>query len=114
MRPSALPLQPEIKDIEHFHAYFYIRHLSIFGGKGNGLEHHAGPRLADRIVIKLAWIEVVEVGVFFLLKVIQVGDFLLHLRVEIGAHCFFSLTSLVSLHLVVNELSLLHALKEGH
>ena len=70
--------------------------------------------MAIRIVAQLAWVKVIEVGMFFLVKVIQVSDFLLHLRVEIGAHCFFSLTPLISLHLVVNELSLLHALEEGH
>ena len=112
MRPSALPLQPEIKDIEHFHAYFYIRHLSIFGGKGNGLEHHAGPRLADRIVIKLAWIEVVEVGVFFLLKVIQVGDFLLHLRVQISTHLVLDVLLIVGSHLFIDDLGFLHTLHE--
>ena len=56
----------------------------------------------------------VVVGVFFLIEVIQVGDFLLHLRVEIGAHRFFFLSPLVSLHLLVDELSLLHTFKEGH
>ena len=56
----------------------------------------------------------VVVGVFFLIEVIQVGDFLLYLRVEIGAHRFFFLSPLVSLHLLKNELSLLHALQKGH
>ena len=70
--------------------------------------------MAIRIVAQLAWVKMIIVRMFLLVKVIQVSDFLLHLRVEIGAHCFFSLTSLVSFHLVVNELSLLHALKEGH
>ena len=109
-----MPLRPEREDIEHFHAYFEISHLGIFGGKSNGFENSAGFCFAIRIVAQLAWVKMIIVWMFFFIKVIEVGDFLLHLRVEISAHCFFSLTSLVSLHLVINELSFLHALEEGH
>ena len=114
MCPIALPLRPEREDIEHFHAYFEIPHLGIFGGKSNGFENPAGFCFAIRIVAQLAWVKMIIIRMFLLVKVIQVGDFLLHLRVEISAHCFFFLSPLVSLHLLKNELSLLHALQKGH
>ena len=91
-----------------------ICYLSIFGGKGNGLEHFFGPPFAIMGVVQLVRVNVVEVGVFFILEVIQVGYLLFHFRVEISTHLFLPLSPLMCLHLLINELGLLHAFQEGH
>ena len=49
---------------------YKICYLSIFGGKGNGLEHHPGSSITIRKVIKLVGVVVIEVGVFFIIEVI--------------------------------------------
>ena len=65
-------------------------------------------------VVQLVRVNVVEVGVFFILEVIQVGYLLFHFRVEISTHLFLPLSPLMCLHLLINELGLLHAFQEGH
>ena len=101
-------LQPERKRHTTINIRIQIYYLSILGGKGNCLEHSSWFHFTIRVLSDLVCVEVIEVGVFFIVKVIKVGYLLFHLRVQIYAHLLFCIPPLIGLHLLVDELSFLH------
>ena len=54
------------------------------------------------------------VRVVFIIKVVNVGYLLFHLRVQVCAHLLFNVPLLIGPHLLIHQLSLLHTLQEGH
>ena len=89
-------------------------YLQVFAGQDNGLENPSGMSTIIRVGLELIWIDVVIVRMFFVVEVVTVGDFLLHLRVQIRSHLLLYVLLIVGSHLFIDNLGFLHTLQEGH
>ena len=70
--------------------------------------------MVNRVGLKLIWIDVVEVRMFFVVKIVTISDFLLHLGVQISSHLVLDVLLIVGSHLFIDDLGFLHTLHEGH